>query len=136
MNFLKEAQAAVQSEPENPNWVSLIDRQYYQRDFEKQWLLIKTQKQISKTDVPFASTQDLWSMQLDSWSPVITMNQGSLAFFHMIERSQRKEVSAIAEQQIQEWVRSDTQERLASDLLIKMTEKKAVRFIDDEARGL
>ena len=136
LNFLKEAQAAVQSEPENPNWVSLIDRQYYQRDFEKQWLLIKTQKQISKTDVPFASTQDLWSMQLDSWSPVITMNQGSLAFFHMIERSQRKEVSAIAEQQIQEWVRSDTQERLASDLLIKMTEKKAVRFIDDEARGL
>lgn len=136
LNFLKEAQAAVKSDPENPNWVSLNDRQYYQRDFEKQWLLIKTQKQISKIDVPFCPTQDLWSMELDSWSPVITMNQGSLAFFHMIQRDQRKEVPPSIEEQIQEWVRSDAQERLVADLLIKMTEKKAVRFIDDEARGL
>ena len=136
LRCLQEARKDIQSDPKDSKWVSLPGSKQYHREVDKQWLLVKSQKHIAKSDPLLFSGENLFDMPADSWSSIVSTKEGALAFIHMIKSEELACLPVSAEKKLEDLRRSHAQTTLIEDLLIEIEKKGAIRSIPGDTGTL
>ena len=132
--FLKQAKIDVEIHPDSPKWVALSTS--YQRDIDKQWLLVKSQRQVPMSEGALFISNKVLDMQPGSWSSILSLKNGTLSFFHLVGKEEVSSIPEAEEKKIKDLVLTESKKRLMADLLEKISEKGSIKPLPKESIAL
>jgi GcvH upstream region-like protein len=121
--FMKDAQVALKSNPEDPAWVRLGGQE---ADLASQWLLEKDDQTIERcTKVPF-SKDEMFTLNPQQWSEVKVGEKGMLAFYFVQERNLSSILPLDSVEQGHQILSHDAKRDMMSQVLGRIHLKKAI----------
>lgn len=132
LSFLKEARVNLEIHPDDAKWVALPENKSYQREIEKQWLLVKSQKHIPLSDTSLFISNDILEADEGSWSSIVTMKNSMLSFFRIVGKESVSQIAATEEKKIHEMILTEAKMKLMDNLLKKIADKQSIKLLPKE----
>lgn len=129
LSFLKEAKQHLQLQPDDSQWVALSESKTYQREIEKQWLLMKSEREVPLSDETFFSTKQMQEVAEGNWSNVLLTKKGALCFFHTLRKEESAKLPSSEEKKIKEILLTHAKSQLVEDLLKRISERGAIKLL-------